>query len=98
MHSTKPWQLYLLRCADGSLYTGISTDIERRLREHRGEGGRGKGAKSLRGKGPLQLVYQISVNNRSEALKLEYRIKQLARTQKEALVRGDFDLQGLRDS
>ena len=89
------WFLYLLRCGDGSLYTGISTDVERRLRQHRDVRGGGKGAKSLRGKQPLSLLLQIPVTNRSEALKLEYRIKQLSKNEKEALVSGQRDLHQL---
>ena len=85
------WTLYILRCADGSYYTGISTDVQRRLREHSGEAGKNKGAKALRGKGPLQLAYQISVADKSEALKLEYRVKQLSRAGKESLVSGQLN-------
>lgn len=85
------WRLYVLRCADGSYYTGISTDVERRLREHSGEIGKGRGAKALRGKGPLRLAYQISLADKSEALKMEYRVKQLSRADKESLVRGHLD-------
>ena len=92
------WMLYILRCADGSYYTGISTDVQRRLREHSGEAGRNKGAKALRGKGPLQLAFQIQLANKSEALKLEYRIKQLSKTGKESLVRGKLDPRSLIES
>lgn len=76
----------MLRCADGSLYTGITTDVARRLQEHRNADGNGLGAKYLRGKQPLRLVYQIAVANRSEASKLEYRVKRLRKSDKEALV------------
>lgn len=91
-----PWFLYMLRCADGSLYTGISTDVQRRLAEHGGEagarGGRSnKGAKALRGRSPLQLVLTIPLANKSEALKLEYRVKRLDKARKEMLVRGEID-------
>jgi putative endonuclease len=86
------WFLYLLRCGDGSLYTGISTDVERRLTQHRDVRKGAKGAKSLRGKQPLSLLLQIPVANRSEALKLEYRIKQLSKNEKEALVSGRHEL------
>lgn len=68
------WSIYLVRCRDGSIYTGISTDVQRRINEH--EGG-GKGAKFLRGKGPLELVYERAVGSRSLALQLENRIKRL---------------------
>lgn len=76
------WSVYILRTAQGVLYTGISTNIERRLAEHR----LGKGAKALRGKGALQLVYQQLVGSRSEALKLEFHIKQLSKMEKEHLI------------
>lgn len=80
------WSVYMVRCADGSLYTGVSTDVTRRLREHAGAGGRG--ARYLRGRGPLELVYCQSVGTRGMALRLEYRIKQLRREQKQSLIAG----------
>jgi putative endonuclease len=86
------WSVYILRCTDGSLYTGITVDTDRRLREHSGELGVGKGAKSLRGKAPLVLVYSLAVESRSVALKLEYRIKQLSKLKKEGLVSGALTL------
>lgn len=89
------WSVYLLRCADGSLYTGISTDVQRRLLEHSGEAGSGRGAKALRGKQPLTLVFQQEVTDKSSALQLEYRIKQLSRADKERLIAGGLDLAGL---
>ena len=66
------WFLYVIETAAGALYTGITTDVERRLREHRG----GKrGARALRGKGPLKLVHYETVGSRSDALKLEAWLK-----------------------
>ena len=65
------WHLYLLETAAGALYTGITTDVARRLAEHRA----GRGAKALRGKGPLVLCHQEPVGSRSEALRLEARLK-----------------------
>jgi putative endonuclease len=76
------WSIYMLRCADGSLYTGIATDVSRRISEH--EQGK-RGAKYLRGRGPLELVYQRAVGDRSVATKIEYSVKQLSRTEKEDL-------------
>ncbi len=76
------WFVYLLRTGSGWLYTGITTDVDRRLTEHQN----GKGARSLRGKGPLTLVYHCVAGDRSTALKWEYRIKQLSKLQKERLV------------
>ena len=72
------WKLYILRCGDGSLYTGISTDVERRLEEHRS----GRGAKYTRGRAPLELVYQEECGDKSAALKREIEIKALPREEK----------------
>ena len=76
------WFLYLIRCKSGQLYTGITTDVERRFAEHES----GKGAKFLRGKSPLQLVYQKKVGSRSEALKAELMVKKLSKADKEELI------------
>ena len=78
------WVVYMLRCGDDSLYTGITTDLARRIGEHRGAGGRG--ARSLRGRGPLEVVFRVEAEDRGLALRLEHRIKQLTRRDKEALV------------
>tara|TARA_B110000858_G_scaffold49124_1_gene56648 strand:+ start:20841 stop:21161 length:321 start_codon:yes stop_codon:yes gene_type:complete len=80
------WSLYLIRTAAGSLYTGVTTDVCRRFEEHENKDQKNKGAKALRGKGPLKLVFEIEVGNRSDALKLEYRVKQLSRADKERLL------------
>jgi predicted GIY-YIG superfamily endonuclease len=76
------WKLYILRCGDGSLYTGITTDVEKRLAVHRS----GKGAKYTRGRGPLELVYWEECGDHSAALKREWEIKQLPREEKEKLI------------
>lgn len=76
--------VYILRCADGSLYTGITTDVARRLREHNGE--KVGGARSTRMKRPVVLVYQEVRATRSAALKREYEIKRLSREAKKALI------------
>lgn len=73
------WYLYILRCRDGSLYTGITTDVEKRLEAHR----IGKGAKYTRGRGPLEVVYTEVCENHSHALKREIAIKALTRLEKE---------------
>ena len=65
------WSLYLIRTAQASLYTGVTTDVQRRFAEHENRDKKNKGAKALRGKGPLKLVFKIVVGNRSDALKLE---------------------------
>ena len=87
--SDREYSLYLMRCADGSLYTGIAVDVKKRIAEHE-EGSRG--AKYLRGKGPLRLVFEQHIGNRSIASRVEYRVKQLDRSQKEALVDGQATL------
>ena len=88
------WFLYLVRTADNALYTGITTDVARRFLQHQ----TGKGAKALRGKGELQLAFSAPVGDRSLALRLEYRIKQLTKRQKERLVAGDGSFEALRES
>ena len=78
------WSLYLIRCADGSLYAGIAKDVERRLEEHRAGGPRG--AKYLRGRGPLELVFQEKIGSRSLAARVERRVKRLRKPDKERLL------------
>lgn len=96
MNTDSPkWFVYMLRCGDGSLYTGITTDVARRLAEHGGVAGNNKGAKSLRGKRPLSVAQQFSCQNRSMASQLEYRIKQLSKVKKEALVAGQMTVEEL---
>ncbi|MBO6851203.1 MAG: GIY-YIG nuclease family protein [Marinobacter sp.] len=84
------WHLYMVRTARGALYTGITTDVARRFAEH--QAGAPKGARSLRGKGPLELVFSVAVSDRSVASRLEWHLKQWPRTRKEALVRGEVTL------
>lgn len=76
------WYLYILRCGDGSLYTGITTDVAKRLEAHRS----GKGAKYTRGRGPLELAYRESCGTHSDALKREATVKAMTREQKLALI------------
>lgn len=76
------WTVYILQCADGSLYTGITNDLERRFAEHQA----GKGAKYTKGRGPLRLVYQEDCEDRPQALKRENKIKALGKAAKLALV------------
>jgi len=75
------WYVYILRCGDGSLYTGITDDVERRFAAHQA----GRGAKYTRGRGPLELVYREEQADKSAALKREIQIKRLTRLQKIAL-------------
>lgn len=74
------WYMYVVICADFSLYCGITTDVKRRLRQHNGE--IKGGAKYTRSKRPCSLVYTLEVSNRSEASKLEYNFKKLSRKEK----------------
>ena len=78
MHS-----VYMVRCRDGSLYTGYSTDPVRRTKVHN----RGKGAKYTRSRLPVELVYREDFPDKESAMRREWQIKQLTRTQKEALLR-----------
>jgi len=82
--SPSTWSIYILRCGDGSLYTGIATDVDRRFEEH--QSGSPKSAKYTRGKLPLELVYRQEIGTRSEASKEELRIKALSRKQKLTLI------------
>jgi len=83
------WSVYLVRTAAGALYTGVSTDVERRFSEHQGSV---KGARSLRGKGPLVLAFQSFVGGRAQAMQLEWKIKRWPKNRKEALCNGQFTL------
>lgn len=86
-----PWYLYLIRSSDNRLYTGITTDVGRRFTEHQA----GKGAKALRGRGTLTLAFSQLIGSRSQALRIEYKIKQLSKMQKERLVSQETDLEDL---
>ena len=77
------WFVYMLRCADNSLYTGITTDLERRVAEHNHSD---KGAKYTRCRRPVRLVYNETIHSKRAAYKREWAIKQLSKTQKEALI------------
>jgi predicted GIY-YIG superfamily endonuclease len=78
----RTWSVYILRCADGTLYTGIAKDVARRLEQHR----RGLGAKYTRGRAPLELVFMQAADNQGEALRREYAIKSLSTSQKRRLI------------
>ncbi len=78
------WTVYVARCRDGSLYTGVTTDPERRLAEHNG----GVGAAYTRSRVPVEMVYSETVKDRSGAQRREHAIKRLTRAQKEKLVAG----------
>ena len=76
------WHLYILRCRDNSLYTGVTVDVSRRLKQHNS----GKGSRAIRGKLPAEVVYQERYRSQSKALKREAQIKKLARAEKLMLV------------
>lgn len=76
------WVVYILRCADGTLYTGITNDLERRMAEHEA----GQGAKYTKGRGPLLMVYQEVCQDRGLALKREIEIKLLDRKAKLSMI------------
>jgi putative endonuclease len=76
--------VYVLRCADDTLYTGYTTDVQRRVAEHDA----GEGAKYTRGRTPVELVHVESFDSKSAAMSREYEIKQYARAEKERLIEG----------
>ena len=78
----KKWYLYVLRCGDGTLYTGITTDVQARFAQHQA----GKGAKYTRGRGPLEVVYTEECEDHSAALKRELAVKALSREEKETMI------------
>ncbi|MGB9930626.1 GIY-YIG nuclease family protein [Haloarcula amylolytica] len=87
-----PYHVYVLRCSDNTFYTGYTTDVERRVREHDA----GDGAKYTRGRTPVELIHVESFDSQSEAMSREYEIKQYTRAEKERLVESsdaevDFD-------
>jgi putative endonuclease len=88
------YSLYIVRCADGSLYTGIALDVARRFREHQ-DGPRG--AKYLRGRGPLTLAFESTVGDRAAASRAEYRVKNLPKVEKERLIAGRKMLADISD-
>ena len=81
------WYVYILQCGDGTLYTGSTTDVERRLAVHQ----KGRGAKYTRSRQPLTLVYREPQPNRSAALRREAAIKRLSRREKLALIAAEAD-------
>ena len=78
------WHVYILKCADNTLYTGITTDLERRLKEH--NAGKVKASKYTRSRLPVKLVYREKFATKASALKREYRIKLMAKPEKLSLI------------
>ena len=83
MKQQSSFSVYIVRCSDSTLYTGITTDIQRRIKEHNLSS---RAAKYTRSRRPVILVYSCLVGNRSDALKEEYRIKKLTKSQKNELI------------
>lgn len=81
--SVEPWFVYIARCNDGTLYTGIALDVARRIAAHNA----GRGARYTRGRGPISLCAQRRCGSQGDALRLEYALKRLPRSEKEALLR-----------
>ncbi len=88
--STK-WFVYMIRCKDNSIYTGITTDVDRRFEEHKN----GSGAKYTRSHKPVSVEAYFESESRSEASKLEYEIKQKTRQEKEEMIKSFRRLKGL---
>ena len=82
------WHVYIVRAGDGTLYTGVATDVERRLAEHDGTG---RGARYLRGRGPLEVVFRRRIGDRGLALQTEHGLKRLSRAEKEQLIAANPD-------
>jgi predicted GIY-YIG superfamily endonuclease len=83
MFGRNRWQLYVVKCRDGTFYTGITNDLQRRVEQHN----RGTASRYTRGRLPVELVYREPCRDRSSALKKEYRMKSLSRKEKEARFR-----------
>lgn len=81
--------VYILECSDSSLYAGYTIDLDKRLKVHN----QGKGAKYTRVRLPVKLVYNEEFENKSDALKREYKIKQLTRKKKEELINSIINIQ-----
>ena len=82
--ATPAWHVYIVRTRDGSLYTGVTTNVARRLAEHLGDDGRG--ARYLRGRAPLEIAYRRKLGDRGLALGVEWRLKRRPRADKEAII------------
>ena len=94
-HEAAPeiWWLYLVETVHGHLYTGVTLDVARRFAEHCA--GAPRGARSLRGKGPLTLRFSCAVGTKRQALQLEYAVKQLEKSRKQSLIAGEWRLSEL---
>ena len=88
------WFLYIIRCKNNNLYTGITTDVERRFKEHQSD--EGKGSKYLRGKAPLRLVFKKKIGKKSLALKIEDKIKKLPKGEKELIIKNKIKISEIK--
>lgn len=89
----KIWFIYIIETSNGQLYTGVTTDVERRFKEHQASSSRT--AKSLRGKGPLTLRFSHQIGDKGAALSMEYKIKKLTRAKKLQLIEGHINIEQL---
>jgi len=87
------WFLYIIECKDGTFYTGITLDVQRRFEEHSTEGP--KSAKYVKGKGPLTLIFSAPVGQKGKAYQIEKKVKRLSKKRKIDLVVGNFTLDDL---
>jgi len=94
-YNMETWFLYLIRCKDNSLYTGITTDVKRRFQEHQGNDR--KGSKYLRGKAPLTLVLKKKIGDKSLTSKIEAKVKKLPKFKKELFVKGKIKIKEIID-
>lgn len=85
-HSAQRWRVYLVRCADDTLYAGVTTDVDRRVRQHNGEVS--GGARYTANRRPVELAWQQACSSRSLAQMMEAQVKQLSRAEKHNLIRG----------
>ena len=90
------WFLYIIRCADNTLYTGITIDVEARFATHQSQTSRS--AKYLRGREPLTLVFQVPIGSKSKASRAEYYVKRLSKQNKEKLIQGQLNIDELMPS
>ena len=84
------WSIYMIRCGDNSLYTGISNDVNKRFSVH--QSGKSKAAKYTRSRHPLKLVFRAEIGTKSDASRVEYYVKRLSKETKESLVMGSISL------
>jgi len=92
----KDWYLYIIKCENGNLYTGITTDVERRFSEHQSNGK--KAAKYLRGKKNLRLVFNKKIGSKSLALKVENSFKKLKKSQKQFFIKDNTKFEAMIDN